>query len=135
MESNDSMIRSMAAARVTDQSVFDKMGMWVDSKLTRKVTDQTLLAKIALEGKDSDIREAAVGNLMDPELLTKIAVEDESWVVRVAALRAMARQRPDETTRKFIEQRATQDDSSQAREAMSKILLEKWPDIKEGKNP
>jgi hypothetical protein len=50
-----------------------------------KLTDQALLAKIAAEDRDSDVREAAVRELTDQVPLAKIAAEDKCGYVRQAA--------------------------------------------------
>ena len=52
----------------------------------RGLTDQTLLAKIAVEDKDPGVRSAAVGELTDQALLAKFAVEDKKVYVRLAAV-------------------------------------------------
>lgn len=57
-----------------------------------RITDQKLLAKIAVEDKDGIIRSAAVGKLTDQTLLTKIAVEDDYYWVRETALKKITNQ-------------------------------------------
>ncbi len=54
---------------------------------TWKLTDQALLAKVAVESKDDGgVRWVAVEKLTDQALLAKIAVEDEDYDVRRAAV-------------------------------------------------
>ena len=48
--------------------------------------DQATLAKIAVESKDSNVRSAAVGNLIDQAILAKIAIEDKDSDVRKIAV-------------------------------------------------
>lgn len=48
--------------------------------------DQTLLAKLTVEDKDSGVRKEAVSKLTDQTLLAKVAVKDESFHVREAAI-------------------------------------------------
>jgi hypothetical protein len=50
------------------------------------LTDQTLLAKLALEDPVAEVRETAVRKLTDQTLLSKIAVEDKESYVREAAM-------------------------------------------------
>jgi hypothetical protein len=52
----------------------------------RKLTDQALLAKVAVEATDADARAVAVGELTDQAVLAKIAVEDKDWYVRKVAV-------------------------------------------------
>jgi hypothetical protein len=51
-----------------------------------KLTDQALLAKIAVKEENPDVRQAAVYKLTDQALLAKIAVEDNNQYVRSAAV-------------------------------------------------
>ena len=59
-----------------------------------KELPQSLLAKIAVEGTDSDARRAAVRKLTDQELLAKIAVKDTDVDVRSAAAKKLKKQPP-----------------------------------------
>src|ERR1039458_6383713 len=52
----------------------------------RELTDQALLAKVAVESKDPVVRGAAVRKLTDLALLAKVAVESKDPVVRGAAV-------------------------------------------------
>jgi hypothetical protein len=57
-----------------------------------KLADQTLLAKIAVDDKDQDIRKAAVEKLTDQPLLAKIAIDDKDQDIRKAAVRKLTDQ-------------------------------------------
>ncbi len=56
------------------------------------LTDQALLAKIAIENKNLSIRWAAVKKLTDQELLAKIAIEDKESIIRKAAVEQLSDQ-------------------------------------------
>jgi hypothetical protein len=58
----------------------------------QQTTDQTKLAKIAVEAKDTDVRKAALNKLTDQALLAKIAVEDEDADVCSAAVEKLTDQ-------------------------------------------
>jgi hypothetical protein len=51
-----------------------------------ELTDQALLAKIAVESKYMNVRWVAVEKLNDPALLARIAVGDKDWSVRESAI-------------------------------------------------
>lgn len=57
-----------------------------------KVTEQALLARIAMEAEDNELREDAVATLTDQVLLAKIAQEDKNGSVRAAAVRKLTDQ-------------------------------------------
>jgi hypothetical protein len=59
----------------------------------KKLTDQGLLAKVAVEGKQSYTRVAAVKKLTDQTVLTRIAVEDADSYVRETAIKCLAQLR------------------------------------------
>jgi len=50
-----------------------------------KLTDQSALAQVALQEPERDIREVAVGQLTDQTALTKVVEKDKDWDVRKAA--------------------------------------------------
>jgi hypothetical protein len=50
-----------------------------------KLTDQAVLAQVALEAESWPVRAAAAGKLTDQAVLAQVALEDESWPVRAAA--------------------------------------------------
>lgn len=56
----------------------------------RNLTDQSLLAKIALEDEVQSVRESAIGKLTDQALLARIAVEDKQYEVRYTAKQRLA---------------------------------------------
>jgi len=70
---------------VSGQPFPEKMRMWIEPEMTRQVSDQGLLAKIATGGGNGDVRRAAVEKLNDPALLAQIAVQDQGGVIRRAA--------------------------------------------------
>ena len=77
--------------RTTDQTKLAKIALEdKDAEVRRaavaKLTDQALLAKIAVEAKDADVRSAAVAKLTDQALLAKIAAEDKDLNVCRAAM-------------------------------------------------
>jgi hypothetical protein len=51
----------------------------------RDLTDHAVLAKIAVEDKDADVRRAAVERLTDQAALAKVAVGDKDKSIRRAA--------------------------------------------------
>ncbi len=61
-------------------------------KTVARATDQTQLARIAVEAKDVNVREAAVEKLTDQTQLARIAVEDKDGNVRVAAVKKLTDQ-------------------------------------------
>jgi transcription initiation factor IIF auxiliary subunit len=61
----------------------------VRSAAVGKLTDQAFLAKIVLEGKDEDIRHTATEKLTDEFMLAKIALEAKDGDVRSGALRKL----------------------------------------------
>ena len=68
--------------RTTDQSELAKIALEAKDKRVRlfaaaKLTDQTLLAKLALEPKNNDRRRVAVERLTDQALLAKLALEEK----------------------------------------------------------
>lgn len=69
-----------------------KQGYNIHSSAVEKLTDQTLLKKIALESKDRDVRASAVKKLYDPILIKKIAMSDKDRYVRLAAVEKISGQ-------------------------------------------
>jgi len=56
------------------------------------LTDQALLAKVAIEDKEPDVRRAAVDKLTDQALLAKMAIEDKEPYVRRTAVEKLTDQ-------------------------------------------
>lgn len=52
---------------------------------TQLMTDPAVLAKVAEEDREPDVRKAAVKKLRDQAVLAEVAVEDKSTSVREAA--------------------------------------------------
>jgi hypothetical protein len=95
VEDKDGSVRGVAMAKLTDQSLLGKIAAEatdadVRSAAVAKLTDQTLLAKIAVEDKDGSLRSAAMANLTDQGLLGKIAVAATDASVRSAAVAKLA---------------------------------------------
>ncbi len=86
MEDSGSDVRDAARKKITDQTFLAILAMWEKPELTRQVTDQALLADIAVEAWDWKVREAAVLKLTDQATLARIAVEDKQSDVRDAAV-------------------------------------------------
>ena len=59
---------------------------YLRAKAVKKLTDQTVLAKVAMEDEHDWVRRTAVEKLTDPLLLARIAVEDEDYLVRGTAV-------------------------------------------------
>jgi len=59
---------------------------WLRSEAAARLTDQALLAKIASEDNDADVRSRAVESLNDQSLLAKITMEDPVADIRGAAV-------------------------------------------------
>jgi hypothetical protein len=55
-----------------------------------KLTDQKLLAKIAVKDKDPDVRQIAAKRLAEQKLLTKLELEARSGKARRAAIEKLA---------------------------------------------
>lgn len=91
MEDKSPSVRLSAVKKLTDQALLAKIAVeTMDSDVraaaVRKLTDQAVLAKIAVEDKDRYVRSAAANKLTDQSLLEKIAVEDKTDVVRYNAV-------------------------------------------------
>jgi hypothetical protein len=68
------------------------VGMWTKPDLTSQVTDPTLLAKFAVDAKDSMVRCAAVQRLTEQTALAKVAVEAVDSTVRRVAVQKLTDQ-------------------------------------------
>jgi hypothetical protein len=76
-------LRQAAVANLTDQAVLAKVA--VEDKVrdvrlaaVKKLTDQELLARVALEAGDSDTRQSASGKVTDQALRAKIGINDKA---------------------------------------------------------
>jgi len=58
----------------------------------RDLSDQTLLAKVAIAGADANVRLAAVLKLTDQNVLARAAIEESNWEVGSAAVRELTDQ-------------------------------------------
>jgi hypothetical protein len=92
--SKDEKAHQATVEKLTDESLLAKIALedkYVNVRFTavRKLTDQAILAKIAVEDKNDLVRKAAVEKLNDQALLVKIAVEDKGWYVRLHAVKRL----------------------------------------------
>jgi RNA polymerase sigma factor (sigma-70 family) len=83
--------RVAAVLHLTDQALLAKLavddkGLGIRCDAVRRLTDQTVLAKLAFEDQDNSIRWTAVKNLADQALLIKLALEDRVMQVRQLAV-------------------------------------------------
>lgn len=76
----------------------------------RNISDQALLAKIAVESKDESLRYSAVTKLTDAALLAKVALGSNDWSVRNAAVKKL-------TDEAVLAKIAVEDKDSYVREA------------------
>lgn len=89
--SNNPSERVEALSNVSDQSTLAKVALedtswYVRKAAVERLTDQSVLAKVALEDSVYNMRGAAVRRLTDQSALAKVALEDTSWYVRRAAI-------------------------------------------------
>lgn len=82
----DPMICEAASEKITDPDLLFTGGIWVKPEYTEVLSDQTLLARIAIEASDADVRMVATKNLTNQDLLAKIAINDDSEFTRSAAV-------------------------------------------------
>jgi len=66
--------------------------LWAREAAIWKLTDQTVLADFARNGKNYRFRQAAVVNLTDQSVLSHIALNDEGQSVRDVAVKKLADQ-------------------------------------------
>jgi len=92
-EDEDLEIRETAIGRLTDQGLLAKVAMDSDESYAGvilaavdKLSDQILLKKLAVEGKNPSVRLLSVKKLTDPDALAEIALADTSDNVRNAAI-------------------------------------------------
>ena len=86
-------VRVRAIERLKSQAALGEVArhdasVWVRQQATWRLTDPDLLAKIALEDRDTTVRTAAIGNenMTDGALLAKLALKDRDPKVRNAAV-------------------------------------------------
>lgn len=106
--------------------------LMVRQAAVRNLTDQALLAKIAVEDKEADARQVAVEKLTDQALLAKIAAEDTGPFVRQAAFakltdQALLAKIAIEGSDLFVRQAAFERLTDQA--ALAKVIIES-PDLR-----
>ncbi len=83
--------RQQSVKQITDQPVLARIAVEDDAWFVRrdavkKLTDQALLARIAIKDHVPDVRAAAVGRLTDQALLTQFATKDKNPYVRASAV-------------------------------------------------
>jgi len=91
VEARNAHVRQVAVAKLTDQALLAKVAVEdkdpdVRIAAVAKLTDQALLAKLAVKDRAPDVRKAAVAKLTDQALLAKLAVEDRDTNIRRAAV-------------------------------------------------
>ena len=75
-------------AKIAMEAGFAHFRLWnlsIGYAAIKQLSDQSFLAKIAMEAGDLSVRTAAVAKLSDQSLLAKIAMEDRDASVRQAA--------------------------------------------------
>jgi hypothetical protein len=82
----DWQIRRDASSRLTDPGLLAKIGVWVRPDLTASLDDQVLLAKIAVEADDPDVRLAAAKKLTNQDVLGNIAAHEGDDRIRPLAI-------------------------------------------------
>lgn len=91
LDSRDPALRSRAVEKLTDQSMLARVAVQdadVDVRriATGKLTDQPVLARIAVEDKDVEVRHEAISKLTDQSALAQIASEAKDADTRKAAV-------------------------------------------------
>jgi uncharacterized DUF497 family protein len=97
MEHKDYMMRSVAVKKLTNQAVLARIAVEDENRFVRHdavntLTDQSQLAKIVVEHKDYKMRLAAVEKLNNQSLLKKIAMEAKNLEIRCAAVKRLTDQ-------------------------------------------
>ena len=91
-----SEVKSAALENLTDQWLIYQVITDIESHSgpddLKKLSDQTLLTKLATTHYNGSIRRAAVERLIEPRELAKIATQDEDESVRLAALKKLSDQ-------------------------------------------
>jgi hypothetical protein len=123
MEAKISAERLTAAQKLTDPTVLAKVAVEakdpeVRSAAAAMLTDSALLAKVAMEAKWLDIRVAAIGKVTDQGLLHQWAKKDPQAAIRKAAVARTADDR-------FLIQRLPIEPSAAVRTAIVETLHEK----------
>ncbi|MGO9093761.1 MAG: hypothetical protein ACLQGV_00920 [Bryobacteraceae bacterium] len=86
-----------AIRKLTDQALLAKIALESQYASARqaavlKLTDQSLLVKIALQDQQANVRQAAVDSLNDQALLATLAIQSKYTPVRVAAINKLTDQ-------------------------------------------
>jgi hypothetical protein len=97
LESKDPRERILAVKELTDQAVLAKVAIEdMDADVRRaavsKLTDQAVLAKVAIEDMDAHVRREAIRMLTDQAVLGKVAIEGKDADVRYPAIRMLTDQ-------------------------------------------
>ncbi len=101
-------IGMQAAEKITNEVRLAEMGMWVRPEWTRKVTDQALLARLARESVNGEVRDAALEKLTRPDLLASLAISAPDDYIRHDAMDKLRQQ-------KWLEQVAVEATDSEIR--------------------
>ena len=132
----DDYVRRRAVEKLTDQAVLarlvEELYFVVSENLMDRITDETTLARIALESQGDQVRERAVERLTEQSvlvrpapllpirLLAQIALEDESPSVRAAAVKKL-------TDQTLLTKIATEDEDWRVRIAAVRRLTDQAP--------
>jgi len=87
----DWSIRRAAVDRISNQSLLAEIAVNATDRAVRRaaverITDQTLLAKMAFDGKDLSVRRSAIERITDQTSLAKIAIEEQNPFLRRVAI-------------------------------------------------
>ncbi len=96
----------------------DSGRLWLTEDETRQAVDEFLVQQREEPPEEQDDRRS----------LEEQALHNDSWKRRRAALLALAKRWPDETTRKLLAIRTVEDENEQVRADALGALAEKWPD-------
>jgi len=84
-EAKDNELQEFVSHQITDPDQTAKTAPWIKYEATMALNDTALLARIAQNAFNKDVRKAAVQKLSDAGILCKIALEDKDIEVRKAA--------------------------------------------------
>ena len=96
--------RLAAIKKLKDQNILARLALngsaaWVRKSAVERLTDQNVLAQVVLNDKDVGVRGRAVGKLTDQKVLAQVALNDEGLLTRAAATERLQKIRGGETAR------------------------------------
>lgn len=123
LHSEFDVLRAAAASQITNQPMLAKIAMDDKDQNVRraaleKLADQALLAKVAVESKWLDIRVVAIGRIADQKLLRQLGEKDPRAAVRQASVKQII----DDN---FLIQRLPQETSAAVRTTIIETLHDK----------